>query len=238
MALKNPFKLQKLKISAYGDSTRSGQPEPKDTFTVMFNPETISMKHENVFQKFQGINTSGRTANYSHSRSDELELELVLDGTGVTDYGLATLVGKGTDSVSKQIETFLNCCFYMDGKLHEPKYLKIQWGDGLLADFDCRLQSVSIEYTSFDRNGAPLRAKLATSFQEDLDSSKRLRKEGKSSPDLSHVRIVRSGDTLPLLSKEIYGTSEFYLRVAEANNLDDFRNLRPGQEIIFPPLQK
>jgi nucleoid-associated protein YgaU len=53
---------------------------------------------------------------------------------------------------------------------------------------------------------------------------------------LTHSRIVKSGDTLPLLSKEIYGNSAYYLQLAQANNLDDFRNLQPGQEIFFPPL--
>jgi nucleoid-associated protein YgaU len=50
--------------------------------------------------------------------------------------------------------------------------------------------------------------------------------------------VVKSGDTLPLLAKEIYGSSEYYLRVAEVNGIDDFRNLTPGQQIIFPPLAK
>ena len=236
MALKNLFKLEKLKINVYGNRLRSGLPQ--DTFTVMFNPASVSMRHENVFHKLQGINTSGRRAMYSHSRSEQLKLELVLDGTGVTDFGLASLVGLGSKSVADQIDDFLNLCFHMDGEIHEPKFLKIQWGEGALKDFDCRLQSVDISYTSFDRNGAPLRATLGTTFVEDPEPSKRIRQEGKSSPDLSHTRIVKSGDTLPLLSQEIYGSSEHYLRIAQVNDLDDFRNLTPGQEIIFPPLEK
>ena len=63
-------------------------------------------------------------------------------------------------------------------------------------------------------------------------------KENKTSPDLSHSRIVKSGDTLPLLSKEIYGSAVHYLRVAQANGLDNFRSLTPGQQIVFPPLEK
>jgi LysM repeat protein len=236
MALINPFKLHKLKIKVYGDRLRTGLPD--DTFTVMFNPASISMRHENKFNKVQGINTSGRRAMYSHSPSTELRLDLTLDGTGVTDFGISTLIGKGTDSVADQIDQFLGLCFSLDGKIHEPKFLKIQWGDGVLKDFDCRLQSVDIEYTSFDRNGAPLHAILKTAFVEDLETSKRLRKDGKSSPDLSHTRIVKSGDSLPLLSKEIYGSSRYYLRVAQVNNLDDFRNLTPGQTIVFPPLER
>jgi hypothetical protein len=234
MAL-DSFKLQKLKINVYGNRLRIGLPQ--DTFTVMFNPTSISMKHENKFQKLQGINTSGRKAMYSHSQSDSLTLDLIIDGTGVTDFGLTNWIGKGTKSVSEQIDNFLTLCFHMDGEIHEPKFLKIQWGDGVLQDFDCRLQSADIEYTSFERSGKPLRAKLKATFIEDLEPSKRLRLEGKKSPDISRSRIVKAGDTLPLLSKEVYGSPKYYLKLAQINNLDDFRNLTPGQELIFPPLE-
>ncbi len=36
----------------------------------------------------------------------------------------------------------------------------------------------------------------------------------------------------------IYGSSTYYLWVAQVNNLDDFRNLTPGQKIFFPPLEQ
>jgi hypothetical protein len=232
MDLKNPFKLEKLRINVYGNRRRSGLAQK--TFAVMFNPESFSMTHRNVFQNLQGINTSGRRARYSHSHSDQLNLKLIFDGSGVTEFG-AVMAGKG---VSEQIAEFLGLCFYMDGNIHEPKFLKIQWGKGRLDNFDCRLDSVAIHYTLFDKKGVPLRAELETVFVEDLDSTKRLRKEGKNSPDLTHSRIVRHGDTLPLLCKQIYGSAEYYLRVAQANRLDDFRNLTPGQELFFPPLQK
>jgi hypothetical protein len=196
------------------------------------------MRHQNRFSKQQAIGSNGRIATYAHSRSADLKMDLVLDGTGVTDFGVSTLLGLGTQSVAEQIKRFLDVCFYMDGDIHEPKYLKLQWGEGVLKDFDCRLQSVDIEYTAFERNGAPLHAVLKTAFVEDLEASKRLRKPEKSSPDLAHARIVKSGDTLPLLSKAIYGSAAYYLRVAQVNGLDDFRNLTPGQAIIFPPLEK
>lgn len=230
MALKTPFKHEKLKVHVYGNRRRLGLPQ--QTFEVMFNPMTLSMQYQNEFQKYQGINTSGRRAMYTSSRSSNLQMELVFDGTGVTQ---SPLLSGPVQSVKTQVERFLDLCFHMDGNLHEPKFLKLQWG--ILDDFDCRLQSVDITYESFDKDGMPLHAKLAKTFVEDLHPSKRARKEGKSSPDLSHTRLVKRGDTLPLLTKEIYGTSSHYLRVAQVNGLDDFRNLTPGQTLFFPPLE-
>jgi LysM repeat protein len=229
-------KLQKLKITSYEKQDR--QKADGTPFEVMFNPNSISVRHANKFSKLQGINTKGRTPQYSYTCSDEIKLDIVLDGTGVTDLGFDTWRGKGTASVAEQINTFMDMCFYMDGEIHEPKFLKIQWGEGVLKDFDCRLQSVDIEYSLFDKSGASLHAVLKTSFIQDIDPVKRPILEGKKSPDLSHIRVVKSGDTLPLLSKEIYGSSQYYLRLAQVNNIDDFRNLTPGQELIFPPLAK
>lgn len=231
MPLTNPRSLEKLIINAYLDSKRT---RSKGVFKVMFNTTTFAIKHQNTFQKLQGINTSGRPARYSHSLPREFTLTLIMDGTGVIDEGGATIpLGKSQD-VAEQIKIFLNLCFYMDGQIHEPVYLKIQCT--ALNNFDCRLKSVDTKYTLFDNSGNPLRAELSTVFIEDLDPDKRVRNPLKNSPDLTHSRIVKKGDTLPLLAKEIYGSAAYYLWVAQQNKLDDFRNLTPGQELFFPPL--
>lgn len=235
MPLKNPFKLEKLKISVFGNRRRIGLPQ--DTFEVMFNPTSFSMTHENMFQKLQGIQTSGRRAMYSHSRSEELSLTLILDGTGVSDIGVLGLGPLGTPSVSDQVDKFLTTCFHMDGEIHEPKFLRIHWGTGVLKSFDCRLRRADVKYIAFDKSGAPLGAELSTVFVEDLDQAKRIRQEGKSSPDLTHHRVVRAGDTLTGLCHSIYGSARYCVQVAGVNGLDSLRELEPGRELVFPPLE-
>ena len=232
MVLDSLFKMQKLKITEIKTT-----PGPADEFEVMFNPESFSMSHKNVFQKCQGAGTTGGPGSYLHSPPEKLSLELVIDGTGVGDLGLVSLVGLGIDSVSEQIDKFKALCSKMDGKIHRPKLVKLEWGAGPLKDFKCQLESVDIKYTTFDSDGSPLRAELSTVFVKQLEPEERAREEGKESPDLTHKRIVKGGDTLPLLSKEIYGSSKYYLRLAKINGLNDFRNLTPGREIHFPPLE-
>ncbi len=74
-------------------------------------------------------------------------------------------------------------------------------------------------------------------FVEDLDTEEaRAALDRLSSPDLTHVRTVQAGDTLPLLCTSIYGSARHYLLVARHNGLDDFRQLQPGQQLQFPPL--
>ncbi|NEP49778.1 MAG: hypothetical protein F6K65_13565 [Moorea sp. SIO3C2] len=238
--LKNPFKLEKLKIRVYKDGKRTGKGE--DTFEVMFNPESYSLKYENVYQNKQGINTRGREAKYTLSKPRNLSLKLILDDTGVADYGGlgfagASLLGNllGTRDVYKQVDRFLKLTTFMDGKIHEPKYLKIEWGDLI---FDCRLVSVNVKYTLFNRSGQPIRAELDTVFKGDLEDSKRIKLENKSSPDLTHTKTVKAGDKLPVMAQEVYGDSAYYIQLARANNVNNFRKLKTGTTIKLPPIEK
>ncbi len=228
----NFFKLEKLTIVSHKKEERKGLGEK---FVVMFNPESYSHSYQNVYDNKQGINTSGRKAKYAMSMPEKLNLKIILDGSGVTTFGLTSIMGLGRDDVYKQVQEFMKITSYMDGEIHEPKYLTLKWGDLL---FKCRLGSVQVNYSLFDRNGIPLRAELDTEFFGDLEISERLKKENKNSPDLTHYRVVGAHDRLPLMCEKIYGSAQYYLLVAKANHLDDFRNLTPGQEIYFPPIEQ
>jgi hypothetical protein len=221
------FKLVKLKISGFKDAKR--KPPADKEFEAMFNPSTYTRTYSIVWAEKQGLNASAPELKYSFSGPSELSLNLVLDGTGVEAIG-AALARK---SVSERVKQFLDVTFEYQGVLHEPAYLLVEWGD---LSFSCRLSTVEIKYTAFDRDGTPLRAELAVKLITDEEAKQRAKKEEKSSPDLTHARVVRSGDTLPLLTKEIYGSSASYLEVARFNGLDDFRSLTPGRQLLFPPL--
>ncbi|MNC90288.1 hypothetical protein D3C83_63700 [compost metagenome] len=84
----------------------------------------------------------------------------------------------------------------------------------------------------------PLRAVITASFSDNSDDQTRVAIAQDQSADLTHSRLVKAGDTLPLLCYQIYGDPGLYVKVARANRLDDFRNLIPGERIIFPPLEK
>jgi LysM repeat protein len=235
MAFGELFKLAKLTIEACKDSKRAdkcGAP-----LEVQYNPETLAFKYETVFQNKQGIATSSAQARFSHSRSKQLDVKLMFDGTEVGYYD-------AQPSVAERVQTFFDVCYWLNGTIHEPAYLRLSWGRLPLGDkgklatgFDCRLQSADIKYTALNRDGSPLQAELDAVFVEDIDPKKKATLDKLTSPDLSHRRVVKSGDTLPLLCREIYGSAEHYPRIAEVNGLDDFRLLIPGRELIFPPFE-
>ena len=234
MSLLNLFKLEKLRIEAYANEKR--RPPSTDSMEVMFNPTSYKRSHAVAYEsaKRQAINTPGKPARYAYTPPGDISFEFVLDGTGVASSGpVPVAVPFGGRSVKKDIAKFEKLCLKMNGDIHQPNFLVIRWGD---FTFAARLKTLDITYKLFDESGDPLRAELATVFVEDKTAATIFREAGKNSPDVTHVRVVKSGDTLPLLCKEVYGSAEHYLRVARDNGLDDFRNLTPGRTLVFTPL--
>jgi nucleoid-associated protein YgaU len=103
---------------------------------------------------------------------------------------------------------------------------------------NCRLLSVDIKYTLFDKSGNPLRAELDVIFLEDISDEQRAKLEDKKSPDIARTRLAVAGDALPTLCRKIYGSEQYYLKVAAYNRINHPREIAPGLEILFPPLDK
>jgi nucleoid-associated protein YgaU len=228
----NLFKLEKLNIKAYEKKERSGF--PAKTFEAMFNPSSLKQSYEIIWgnKKQQPVNSSGLELDYVGSKPQHLDIDLLLDGTGVDQMGVVALFGSKT--VSDRVKDLLDAAFTYNGSIHEPYFLVVEWGS---LKFPCRLESVDITYTSFNRDGTPLRAELKVSFISDNEDKRRAKMEDKQSPDLTHTRIVCEGDTLPLLTSAVYGSSTYYVDVARFNQLDNFRSLTTGEQIHFPPLE-
>ena len=100
------------------------------------------------------------------------------------------------------------------------------------------LKSASIAYKLFKADGTPLRATISASFVDAVEDQTRVALAQDSSPDLTHVRVLRAGETLAGLCQQIYGDPGLYLKVARANQLDSVRQLPAGTRVRFPPLQK
>lgn len=217
--------LEKLTILAYTAPDYSGEPL-STRFEAFVNPSEITLSYEAEYDSAQGSGTTGSRMSFKQMKPGELALTLFLDGTGAS--------GRPLD-VQQKIEEFQTVTGY-NGDIHRPNYLKAMWGT--LQVKRCVLKSASITYKLFRPDGVPLRAVIAASFSDNSDDTTRVALAQDQSPDLTHRRILKAGDNLPLLCNEIYGDPRLYLRVAQANDIDDFRNIAPGTAVFFPPLVK
>ena len=216
--------LEKLVIKAYEAPDYSGQPIGE--FEAQVNPNEITLAYEMEYDSAQGSGTTNSRMEFKKVKPGDTALTFFIDGTGAN--------GRPVD-VQQKIEQFQTVTGY-NGNIHRPNYLKVVWGT--LQVKRCVLKSASIAYKMFKPDGVPLRAVITANFTDNSDDRTRVAVAQDQSPDLMHARLVKAGDNLPALCSKIYGDPNYYLEVARANRIDNFRNIAPGTKIFFPPLEK
>ncbi len=259
MSLSGP---QWLTIEGYDNKERMGLPV---SFEAMFNPESVTVKLQNNYSTCSSVNQENET-NFKNQGNSQVSFKLILSKTGVEQTMAANARAIGTSlpgtsmlipDIASEVERFLGVTMRRYTGSHRPLYLILRWGTTLIDPstktevlnqlktplilkgnekhaYPCVLESVNINYTLFDRSGNPLRAELDTVFIE--DPINKPEGGGLQSPDVTHVRTVNAGDSLPLMTAEVYDEPSYYIQVADANKLDSVRNLQPGEILIFPPI--
>lgn len=238
--------IQKLTIGTYKDSNYERR-ITAGAFKAFINPASFSMTYKTNVVPGQAPGTPKSDLKYVASPPSDLQLEFLFDGTGVTEANpgnklvnkIAEKLGKGTafakSAVKDQIDAFYKATGELDGTIHKPYNVIINWGDfefkGILSEF-------TIEYKLFNNEGRPIRAVGKAKFSESISPELAAKEAKVNSPDLTHKIEVKAGDTLPLMTEKIYGDSKYYLEVARVNGLINFRQLTPGEKLFFPPIQK
>ena len=243
-------KLEKLTLRAFKPAASTKEPPmpsdlPKDRYVVQVNPGSYTLNHLIHYSRHIGQGASASEARFSHSQPVSLAFEFLFDGTGVvpepSELGDVPLIGAVASALSgpkkfvvmHEIDKFDRLVYQYEGDIHRPRPLQLAWGTLVLS---CVLSSVAYRFTLFRPDGTPLRAIAACTFCESVSDALREAKDNSRSPDLTHLRDVRDGDTLPILAYGIYGRPELYLEVARANKLVNFRSLKSASRIAFPPV--
>jgi hypothetical protein len=231
--------LHKLKLEAFSKpdfaTGRIGE------FTAQVNPESYAITHTIEYNEQQPQGTSGAPLPYVRSCPQSMEFEFIFDGSGVIPkngipFG-STIPGLAEKpNIIEAIVEFKKIVYDYIGNTHETPYVKIYWGTLL---FKCRLTNLVITYKLFNADGTPIRAIAKCTFNGSITDNLRLALiENRKSPDLTHLRTVQQGDTLPLMTYRIYDDESLYLEIARVNNLTNFRELKPGTQLFFPPIDK
>lgn len=217
--------LAKLTLTACSKSkhTISGV----NPFSVMINPETISLQHNIKYT------TPEKTNEKKYINEGEWDVKIpsiLLDTTGAIPQSEWP---SGDQTILDMIEHLKKvvCKFY--GQNHEPPIIHLQWGSFI---FWVRLKKMDVKYTLFSKEGTPVRAEVTLDFGGFETEKENVAKKNSSSPDLTHYVEVNVGDTLPLMCERVYKNPLLYMQVAKVNGLTNFRNLKPGSRLYFPPI--
>lgn len=225
--------LKKMQILAYSSAGYEDSKKVEDgEFFVMVNPESYAINYEIEYGEDQAPGTSNKLPKFNKMKPQVMEFTFIFDGTGVLP---GTTDDQRDNGIKTDVDKFQRIVSGYDGESHSPHFLQVIWGVLL---FKCVLTNLTITYTLFRPDGSPVRATAKAKFQGLIEDNLRLAEENNTSPDLTHIRTVKEGDTLPLMCQKIYGDKKHYLEVARYNKLINFRNLKTGERIEFPPLQK
>lgn len=218
-------KLKKLTILSFKDDQFELGGKPAGMYEAMFNPENFDVRHQVNYECAQAIGNSEKEQNYKNTSEKTQTFDFLVDATGAA--------GEKRE-VALDIEVFDRVTGY-DGDKHQPRFLILIWGAFLMKGV---LTSRTVKYTMFRDDGMPVRATITATFKTHTPNLVQALKNRLSSPDVTHMRRVKAGDNLPLLSNEIYGNPKHYVKVAADNLLSNLIDVRPGQELFFHPLEK
>lgn len=219
--------LVKLKIAAYSDAACTSS--VGQALDVMFNPENYERDYSVEYKDSGVIGENNTTLLFQGVKGSDMSLKLVADGTGIVP------LPKGITDVDGYITKIKDLVYSYNGSEHRPSYLKIVWGS---LSIICVCKGLKISSKLFNSDGTTLRAEIVLKLSETIDFKTKAKEAKKSSPDLTHIRTVNAGDTLPLMTYRIYGDSSYYMDVAKINGLNSVLSIKPGDQLYFPPIKK
>ncbi len=225
--------LKKMLILAFADSEAcesGGESDADARYEALINPETYTQEFKLKFSDgAQGHGTSGQQLKYEYTAPEEMSFEFSSTTPASSTASRATTSSTRSATSSR--------CWSTTRATRTSRGIS-SWSGATTRSSRAASPSWASTYKLFRPDGTPTRAVARVKFKASIEDVKRAAKEDRSSPDLTHVRIVKGGDTLPLMCHRIYGDPAYHLAVAEVNRLDNPRRLVPGLRLSFPPLEE
>lgn len=226
------------------------------TIFVQINPESYTESKNIEYYEDDVIGGSGTITTFKWVGQKKLSFDFIFDASGVVPPGkiedgqvnnfpvgdavieaLKPAVAnplETPDSIHEQITKFQEALVKYHGDAHEPRYLRLLWGQLL---FECRVSDMQINYTLFRNDGQPIRAKVTCEFIQAVSYEEQLRARNDASPDVTHELTFKLQDRFTLLAEKIYENNSYYIDAAKRNGLLSFRNVDVGKQLYFPPLK-
>jgi nucleoid-associated protein YgaU len=205
------------------------------TYSLQLNPTDISFEVGQSEQEIsEDVDAEGSTIT---SRSITLvnrkvQFKFTIDNTGAIPNQPDGIEATDDGSVSASIKKLEKLTVIPVSSTHRPPFVRASWGLGKITVFGT-VQGFSYNYTFFNALGIPLRAEVSMTVAEvELDGKPLFQ-----SPDITKMPTVKDGDSIVSISEQFYDNKNYYLKLAEVNNLSSFRRLKKGSSIEVPPIK-
>jgi nucleoid-associated protein YgaU len=200
--------------------------------SVLFNPTEYSFERTNSYKATPVPGLGSPLLQFVNGEADQLTMDLFMD-----DYtdpkGPTSLLQPETDPLAKRL-TDLSKLLLIDRDLHAPPPVRFNWGP---MEFAAVIEKLGRKVTMFHPDGSPARVTLSVTFKEYRTLREQLEDPRRESADKTKRRVVVDREALWWIAAREYDDAGEWVRIADANDLDDPRDIAAGDWLMLPPLE-
>lgn len=194
------------------------QDTPIEVFPVLFNPSQYELSKSIKYGSKDIAGLTTPVTQFASGDAETLSMELFFD---TSEQRLD--VTAAMELLEELVE--------IDGDQHAPPRCRFIWGTLM---FKGVVESMNRTFTKFLPTGQPVRARVDITFREYKTPAEQRNANPLFSADTTSVRTVTGGETLWLIANEEYGDPAAWRHIAAANDIENPRNIRAGQELVVP----
>jgi nucleoid-associated protein YgaU len=199
---------------------------------VLFNPTEYTFERTNSYKATAVPGLGSPLLQFVNGETAQLSMELFLD-----DYtdpeGPTSQLQRERDPLMTRLRD-LTKLLEIDRDLHAPPPVRFNWGP---MEFSAVIEKLGRKVTMFHPDGTPARLSLSVSFKEYRTLRQQLEEPRRESADKTKRRVVVGREALWLIAAREYDDANEWVRIAEANDLDDPREIAPGDWLQLPPIE-
>ena len=194
--------------------------DKQTTLEALFNPKEYSIQKSVQWEPHKAPGLDSPEQEFTSGNPAVLSVELFFD-----TYEDKKSVKEYTDQLMEMA--------LVDADKHRPPAIQFTWGD---LTFEGFVESLTLRYTMFLSDGKPCRATASLSIKENKTAKEQLEQNPRNSPDHTKLRTLKVGETLALLAHEEYDDPAEWRRIADANGINDPKDVKPGTVLTLPPI--
>ena len=215
-----------------------------DSLSFTFNPSSYRITSTPHYHDVRHLSQDTEKKEFLGGVARTLSVTLIFDSFSDTDLfsadeakditnitaGVENKLRPITDKIKK-----LEMAAHVAGEQHKPPLLIFSWGN---LNFKGIISDLSVEYTMFSMEGKPIRATAHLTMAEGKDPAISAKESPFESPDRTKSKVVVEGMSLWSIAWDEYDDCEKWRVIAKANNIMDPLDIRPGQVIRIPALDR
>jgi len=199
---------------------------------VLFNPTEYNFERTNSYKATAVPGLGSPLLQFVNGESASLSMDLFMD-----DYtdpkGPTSLLTPEKDPLMTRLRAMAKL-LEIDRDLHAPPPVRFNWGP---MEFSAVLEKLGRKVTMFHPDGTPARVTLSVAFKEYRTLRQQLEDPRRESADKTKRRVVVGKEALWWIAAREYDDAGEWPRIAAANDLDDPRDIAPGDWLTIPPIE-